>query len=712
MSVESVNGTINAVKASKGKGSKGKGKDRRANGAPTPAASSARLPQSAATNGGADPAKTRSKGTGKGSKPKRGYLATDVFDRLTSPTRSAGPAAAIYKRPEPQRRTGGRGNPQGGAQPSYAVDRPAERPHPFIQSKPKKKKKKQVDAYGVSKVTKRPHPFLSAAGVKVSVFDRLSSPAKGGAGRPAAAVYSNLSPERAGMHRRPNEAVAASHGAPQATFASSATGSTDAREHLKAMKAAAAGRPSPSPAKTSTAAGTPPAATPQADRTKKKKKKADPYDVLKPARRPHPLLDTDSPYRATRRGQLVLKASSLSPPRPFAPPKDQKHAALDTAYDERSHAWAERQALLRESPIPVTRTGAAEVGSSDDSSGSGDSDADDAVSFESEADINALHAKLRDAIDRYRDGEPAHADANEGLHAMATEMPSKLLSHAPSDKSWPNPLVYAVTQRKVGATMALLESGAKPTALGGRTLLHVAVDTPEPSMKLLDALLEFGQDVNAKDTAQNTPLLLAVAAGASEAQLAAQELLIECGADPKATNAEGKSVYMLASPELLEVLREVMGDDMPLYDGDGTILPLPSAMDGDGESLDLADNGYPLPPPLPRRPSRGGSEHLYEFDADSHVSPAVAIEEQRSFLDSIAAFGAELDDDDDDVYEAVVAGLGTAPQADDAYEVPVSPSNPAGRYEEIDYEEIDDGPTKPDYEPMDEDEALYVWALD
>lgn len=719
---------------------KGKGKGRAANVTPTPAATSARTPQSVTTNGGAGPAKSRPKGIGKGSKPKRGYLATDVFDRLTSPTRLSSPAA-IYKRPDPRR-----------PQPSYATERPAERPHPFIKSKPKKKTK-TVDSYSVPKVINRPHPFLSAPKAKASVFDRLSSPANGGAGRPAAAVYSNLSPEPAASRggRSPTRSPQATYG--QGFAPPSATGtSTDAREHLKAMKAAATGRPSPSAANAGTGAGTPSAATPQAGR-KKKKKKADPYDVLKPARRPHPLLDTDSPYRATRRGQLVLKAPSLSPPKAVALPdaqerseahnwavheKGQKRAALDkAAYDERSHTWAERQALLRKSPIPVTRPGAAEAGSSDDSSGSGDSDADDVVGFESEAEIEALHVKLRDAIDRYHDGEPAHADANEGLHAMATDMPSKLLSYAPADKSWPNPLIYAVAQRKVGATMALLESGAKPTAPGGRTLLHLAVDTPEPSMKLLDALLEFGQDVNAKDTAQNTPLLLAVAAGASETQLAAQQLLLESGADPLATNAQGQSVTMLASPDLLDDLRLIMGDSFdesaagaaspsagedigslidPIaafdaeLDGDSeldddNILPLPPSMQGDGDGNSPEDNGYPPPPPLLRRPSRGGSDHIYEFDEDP--PQAVANEKKLSFMDSIAAFGAELDDDDDDVYEAVGARLGTASQPDDTYEVPMA----AIDYDPIEYEDIN-GPTKPVYEPMDEDEATYVWALD
>ena len=80
---------------------------------------------------------------------------------------------------------------------------------------------------------------------------------------------------------------------------------------------------------------------------------------------------------------------------------------------------------------------------------------------------------------------------------------------------------------------------------------------------------------------------------------------------------------------------------------DNVILPLPSSMGDGGNSFCSTDapvdSMYPIPSPLPRKPSRGGSDHIYEFDENLPVSQVENIPEAVCKLRSFSPADAPVD---------------------------------------------------------------------
>lgn len=103
-------------------------------------------------------------------------------------------------------------------------------------------------------------------------------------------------------------------------------------------------------------------------------------------------------------------------------------------------------------------------------------------------------------------------------------------------------LYQAVLAGRYDAAESLLDGGVSPNVQSGAlTPLHVAV--AQDDARMLQLLISFGADVNARCTTQNlTPLMMAAAQ--NSASLC--QLLIDAKADVDAINEQGTSALMIA----------------------------------------------------------------------------------------------------------------------------------------------------------------------
>lgn len=107
-------------------------------------------------------------------------------------------------------------------------------------------------------------------------------------------------------------------------------------------------------------------------------------------------------------------------------------------------------------------------------------------------------------------------------------------------------LLNAVRENQRWPSRMYLEGGISPnvTDSEGRTPLHFHVGLDDPSHDILDWLLKYGADVNAKDKYGETPLVYAINAGMP---LHMAELLAVRGINPNVTDRNGTPAIMLIS---------------------------------------------------------------------------------------------------------------------------------------------------------------------
>ena len=104
-------------------------------------------------------------------------------------------------------------------------------------------------------------------------------------------------------------------------------------------------------------------------------------------------------------------------------------------------------------------------------------------------------------------------------------------------------LMRALMEQQFDVGVHLLKTGANPKLLNEKkqSLLHFAVNTPQPNTELLTLLLDAG-NVNLIDDYGTSPLMVACANGAP---VEVVKTLLDRGADPK-SNINGQSLLWLA----------------------------------------------------------------------------------------------------------------------------------------------------------------------
>lgn len=142
--------------------------------------------------------------------------------------------------------------------------------------------------------------------------------------------------------------------------------------------------------------------------------------------------------------------------------------------------------------------------------------------------------------------QASHGAASALRLASGTPLEAVLLAQAYDE------LQQATASQDVPAVHGLLQAGLDPEArvatdLGARTLLAYATGlSPELGVPLMEALLDLGAALEARDAAGQTPLLIAAATGAPVVSVG---LLLARGADFTAVDARGRTALMLAAEQ-------------------------------------------------------------------------------------------------------------------------------------------------------------------
>eukprot|EP00039_Didymoeca_costata_P011545 m.162960 g.162960 ORF g.162960 m.162960 type:complete len:565 (-) comp15209_c0_seq2:7180-8874(-) len=192
------------------------------------------------------------------------------------------------------------------------------------------------------------------------------------------------------------------------------------------------------------------------------------------------------------------------------------------------------------------------------SAGDGDEDFehDDA---ETSVSPESFRSKILDAISQYDDSQPEHSDNNEILSQLIKSASTKLLSEpfilSESDTVQTTTLLEAISQKKLGAVMALLYAGVPTnTVVNGSTALHHALSQPGMSEEMVSMLLQGGAQVDARNQKQQTPLHTACQTG----KVPLVQLLLDFHADVHAVDDENHGCSYFADSNnaaLMDVLK-------------------------------------------------------------------------------------------------------------------------------------------------------------